>query len=100
AFDADRAAVRLDELLRDGQPQSAALYLGARYAEIAVENALVVTRVDAPSEIPHVDFDRLFVLYGAHDDARFFGRVVDGVRQQVGDDPRDLFAVDEQFRDF
>ena len=50
AFDADRAVVRLDELLGDGQPQSAALYLGARYAEIAFENALVVTRVDAPSE--------------------------------------------------
>ena len=98
AFDADRAAVRLDELLGDGQPQPAALHFGTRHAEITLENALMVTRVDAPSEIPHVDFDRLFVLYGAHDDARFFGRVVDGVRQQVGDDPRDLLVVDEEFR--
>ena len=91
--------MRFDELLRDGQPQPAALHLGSRDAEIALEDALVVTRVDAAPEVLDVDLDRLFALYGADDDARPFGRMVDGVRQQVGDDPGDLLVVDEEFRD-
>ena len=59
----------------------------------------MVTRVDAAPEVLNVDFDRLFALHGADDDARPFGRMVDGVRQQVGDDPGDLLVVDEEFRD-
>ena len=88
----------LDKLLRDGQPQAAALHLGPGNAEIAFENARVVTRVDAAAEVAHIDFYGLFALHGADDDARFLGRMVDGVRQQVGDDPCDLLVVDEEFR--
>ena len=100
AFDRDRTAVRLDKLLGDGQPQPAALHFGTRHAEITLENALMVTRVDAPSEILHENLDRLFMLHGPDDDARILGGMVDGVGEEVGDDPCDLFVVDEQFRYF
>ena len=41
-------------------PQPAALHLGSRDAEIALEDAFVVTRVDAAPEVLDVDLDRLF----------------------------------------
>lgn len=90
AVDGDRAPVGLDELLRNGQSQTAALHLRAGNAEIPFEDAFVVAGIDAASEILHENFDGLFPLYGADDDARPLGRMVDGVRQQVGDDPCDF----------
>ena len=38
------------------------------------------------------------MLHGPDDDARILGGMVDGVGEEVGDDPCDLFVVDEQFR--
>ena len=58
----------------------------------------MVTRVDAPAEILDEDLDRLFMLHGPDDDARILGGMVDGVGEEVGNDPCDLFVVDEQFR--
>ena len=62
-----------DKLLGDGQPQPAALHFGTRHAEISLENALMVTRVYATAEVAHIDFHRLFALYGTDDDTRLSG---------------------------
>ena len=66
-------------------------YAGRRNREAAA-------LADAAAEITHIDFHRLFALYGADDDARFLGRMVDGVRQQIGDDPCNLLVIDKKFR--
>ena len=100
ALDEYPAVVRIDELLGDGQSEAASLRLRTGHAEIAVENALMITRVYAATEILNVDIDPVVMLLGAHDDTGIFGRVVDRVGQQVGNDPRDLLVVDEQFRYF
>ena len=91
--------MRLDELFRDSQSEAAALHFRARHAEVTVEDALVVARVDAASEVLHENIDLIVALRCPDDDPRPFGRVVDRVRQQVRDHPGDFFAVDEQLRD-
>ena len=71
--------MRIDELLGDGQSEAASLRLRPRHAEIAVENALMITRVYAATEILNIDIDPVVMLLGAHDDTGIFGRVVDRV---------------------
>ena len=79
ALDEYPAVVRIDELLGDGQSEAASLRLRPRHAEIAVENALMITRVYAATEILNIDIDPVVMLLGAHDDTGIFGRVVDRV---------------------
>lgn len=63
---------------------------------------LLVARVDAAAEVLDVDFGSLFACYCGPDDrdTRPFGRMVDGVRQQVGDDPGDLSLSTNSFAIF
>ena len=68
ALDEYSAVVRIDELLGDGQSEAASLRLRTGHAEIAVEDALMITRVYAATEILNIDIDPVVMLLGAHDD--------------------------------
>ena len=52
-FYGQRASMRFDKVFGDGKTQSATLYLGARHPEIMVEDALVITGINAFAKITH-----------------------------------------------
>ena len=86
--------MRLNKVTRDGESQSAALYLGARHSEVSLEDTVMIPRVDATSEITHKHCDVMFVmLFGTYDDASIFRRIAYGIAQQIGEHPSYLLAI-------
>src|SRR5258706_8066603 len=82
----DAAAVRLDDLLGDGQPQAGALGLAREQVVAAVEaleDPLAVLGADAGAVVLDFDGDAPSRAARAHPDALLFASVLDGVVQEV-----------------
>ena len=81
--------------------QPAALYLRAGHTEVTLEDAFMIPRVDAPSEILHIKLYPVgvFLLYSDYNAAVLVG-IADCVAQEIGEYPGYLLAVDIQFGDF
>ena len=86
--------MRLNEVARYGESQSAALYLGARHSEVSLEDAVMIPWVDATSEITHKHCDVMFVLlFSTYDAASIFRRIAYGIAQQIGENPSYLLTI-------
>ena len=86
AFDSDRSAERLDDLLDDPETETdAAIVAAGRGALEAPEDAFVVVGGDAQAPIADRD-DRAVVLARDADVDRLAVAVLDGIRQEVRDD--------------
>ena len=95
AFNPDPAAVHLDDLTRDGQPEAGAEDLAGRLLVtlVAAEQPLEELGRDADAVVADADVD-LSTVHGACDhDLPAVGRVLDRVAEQVGDHLRDAVRV-------
>src|SRR5690349_17677552 len=93
ALDADPAAVRLDDLSREVEPQADAAGPRARDAEELLEDALVILRRNALPHVLHLEPDGPLALDGGDLDAATVGRVPDGVRDEVREHELDAFPI-------
>lgn len=87
--------MRLDKVARDGKSQSAALYLGAGHTEVALEDAFVITRVYASSEILYIQPHMVLVLLqGSYNHPVVFRRISYGIAKQISQHPCYFLAID------
>lgn len=84
----DAAVVLFDDGFGDGQPQSGAIVAGDALGfggEEAVKNALEIGRGDARTRVRDGRQDLVVGrAFGTHDDASRWGRVAEGVFEEVG----------------
>src|SRR5712671_6629055 len=98
ALDLDAPAVRLDDALGDGEPESGALGVAREQvvgAVEALEDALALVRADADAVVRHLDPDlAVAAAAAAEPDALVGARVLDRVVEQVEDRLRHRVAID------
>src|SRR5260221_3953147 len=100
--DLDPAAVRLDDLLADGEAQPGAFGLAGEQVVAAVEaleDAFAVLEAHAGAVVLHLDGDALFRAARAQEDALHLAGVLDRVVQEVEHHLRHRFAVDVDGRE-
>src|SRR5574344_37005 len=65
-----------------------------------IEDAIVITWIDALSEVTHIQlYMSCVLLTGTDDYPCMIRRITDGVREEIGEHPRYLLTVDKEFRD-
>ena len=92
--------MRFHKVSRNRQTESAALNFCSGNTEVTVENTLVVTGIDAFTEILNVQVDHISFLPGANHDTPVFFRITDRIAEQISQYPSYLFTIDKELADF
>src|SRR4051812_31184460 len=83
AIDADVAAVRMDDLARDEQPEAGSAGRSARDGDVLVEDRLPVVRRDARAVIVDLEAEDVALGQAADRDGPAGGAVADRVADEV-----------------